>query len=133
MFLTGYTPYPHLKNDQRLPHLSDKIAKDIHKTALGAEDLVAWSRVEHVLDVIAELQADGYKVFALEQTKTAKSLPAFDAPAKCALVVGREVEGLETDVIRASDGELEIPMAGQKESFNVVQAAAMALYECIYH
>lgn len=133
VFLTGYTPYPLAADDSRLPHLAKKIAKDIHKTALGAEDLVAWEHSDDILDTFSELRADGYKIFALEQTSEATSLREFDAPAKLALVVGREVEGLEAEVIKACDGQVEIPMSGKKESFNVVQAAAMAMYECIYH
>jgi tRNA G18 (ribose-2'-O)-methylase SpoU len=32
--------------------------------------------------------------------------------------------------LEQTDLQLVIPMFGQKESFNVVQAAAMALYHC---
>lgn len=45
-------------------------------------------------------------------------------------MVGREVEGLEPEVLALCDLALEIPMLGAKESFNVAQAAAMALYHC---
>ena len=57
-------------------------------------------------------------------------LPQYAPPQKIALLVGREVEGVEPDVLAACDTILEIPMYGSKESFNVVQAAAMALYQC---
>ena len=58
------------------------------------------------------------------------ALGHFEVPQKIALLMGREVEGVEPEVLAQCDGALEIPMFGKKESFNVVQAAAMALYHC---
>lgn len=129
--LTGYTPFPPLvSDDPRLPHEQVKIAKLIQKTALGAEQTQSWRHEDDVLTVIAQLKQDGYTVAALEQTDSSVDLPDYKAPAKLALVLGREVEGVEPAVIAACDACLEIPMFGKKESFNVVQAAAMALYHC---
>jgi tRNA G18 (ribose-2'-O)-methylase SpoU len=78
------------------------------------------------------LQTEGYQCMAVEQTATSISLPQFEPPQKIALLLGREVEGVESEVLAACDGALEIPMFGHKESFNVVQAAAMALYHCTF-
>lgn len=133
VILSGYTPYPLHKNDTRLPHLAVKQGRDIHKTALGAEDLVKWHQVSDISTLIADLKKVGFEVWALEQTKASISLPNFKPPQKCAIIIGREVEGLESEVLALANGAVEIPMAGQKESFNVVQAAAMALYHCIFN
>ena len=130
VYLTGYTPYPLMQGDTRFPHESAKIARQIHKTALGAEDMIAWEQVSDVLVLIARLKHEGFAVAAVEQAPGAVPLPAFTPPAKLALLVGREVEGVESEVLAACDMALEIPMLGRKESFNVVQAAAMALYQC---
>lgn len=130
VILSGYTPYPHIADDERLPHLATKLHKQIHKTALGAEDSQAWARSTDVHATIASLKDQGYTVAALEQMPGSKALPDFSPANKVALVVGREVEGIEPDVVKACSITLEIPMFGQKESFNVVQAAAMALYHC---
>jgi 23S rRNA (guanosine2251-2'-O)-methyltransferase len=130
VYLTGYTPYPAMNDDSRLPHLAEKISKQIHKTALGAEDSVPWQHYEHVDEVFDELRQAGFRVAAVEQSGNSIKLPDFHPPEKVALVVGREVEGIEPEVIAACDLALEIPMFGSKESFNVVQAAAMALYHC---
>lgn len=130
VILTGYTPYPIMENDERLPHVSAKIAKQIHKTALGAETTQTWQRSDDVLSVISQLQHDGYVVFAVEQADNAVSLPELMPPEKIVLLVGREVEGVEPEVLHAVDVTVEIPMFGHKESYNVVQAAAMALYHC---
>jgi 23S rRNA (guanosine2251-2'-O)-methyltransferase len=128
VYLTGYTPYPLLANDPRLPHLSRKISSQIEKTALGAEKFLSLSVESDVNSVIAQLKAEGFSIVALEQNDKSVDLKDFKAPAKMALVVGREVEGIEPEVLDLCDTVIEIPMRGLKESFNVVQAAAMALY-----
>lgn len=132
VYLTGYTPYPLSKNDSRLPHLAAKITKDIHKTALGAESSQAWSFNDNVIGVINKLKQAGYSVAALEQTSQSKNLATYQAPARIAIVVGREVEGIEKDILKLCDLSVEIPMKGNKESFNVTQALAMALYQFSY-
>jgi 23S rRNA (guanosine2251-2'-O)-methyltransferase len=128
VYLTGYTPYPLLADDTRLPHISRKLAQQISKTALGAEKTVQWSFSEDVSTVVADLRAAGYTIAALEQTPEAIALPSYKPPQKMALILGREVEGVEPEVLALTDLQLVIPMLGSKESFNVVQAAAMALF-----
>ncbi|HKU18514.1 MAG TPA: TrmH family RNA methyltransferase [Candidatus Saccharimonadales bacterium] len=130
VILSGYTPCPSYTGDHRLPHEVAKIAKQIHKTALGAEDTVPWEYHADILPVLAKLKKNGYCVAVVEQAKRARQLPGYRSPKKIALLVGREVEGVEPEVLTTCDLVLEIPMLGRKESFNVVQAAAMALYHC---
>jgi len=132
VILSGYTPYPLMAGDTRLPHLSHKTDGQIAKTALGAEKLIPWEHREALEPVIKSLRSKGYAVHALEQAAGATTLPKFNVPDKLALIVGREVEGLEPEILQLCDGVVEIPMLGKKESFNVVQAAAMALYHCRY-
>lgn len=133
VFLTGYTPYPISSDDGRLPHLRDKLARQIHKTALGAENTVSWSHHEDVRAVIDGLKHEGYRLLALEQSADSEPLDEFRREDdKLALLIGREVEGIDQELLKLVDQTLEIPMLGQKESFNVVQAAAMALYHCRY-
>jgi tRNA G18 (ribose-2'-O)-methylase SpoU len=128
VYFTGYTPYPRHSGDTRLPHIAAKLDAQIHKTALGAETLIPWSYVEDVAACIATLKAEGYEVAALEQTPGSIPLPEYQPADKVALLLGREVEGIEPALLKRCDTAIEIPMSGRKESFNVVQAAAMALY-----
>jgi tRNA G18 (ribose-2'-O)-methylase SpoU len=130
VILSGYTPHPSHANDRRLPHEAEKITRQIHKTALGAETLVPWEYHHNILPVLTKLQKSGYTVAAVEQAEDARTLPKYHPPEKIVLVLGREVEGVEKEVLDACDIALEIPMFGKKESFNVVQAAAMVLYHC---
>jgi tRNA G18 (ribose-2'-O)-methylase SpoU len=115
-----------------LPHLAQKIDKQINKTALGAEKTLRWEHEASIETVISQLRQQGFQITALEQTANGVRLPDFKPPEKLALVIGREVEGLEPEVLALCNQAVEIPMAGQKESFNVVQAAAMALYHCVF-
>ncbi|HET7059989.1 MAG TPA: TrmH family RNA methyltransferase [Candidatus Saccharimonadales bacterium] len=129
IYLTGYTPYPRGNGDTRLPHLAAKIDKQIAKTALGAEKTVSWRYDEKIEPLMGELQKKGFTVAALEQAADSVKLPGYKAPEKIVFIVGREVEGIEPAILALCDEIIEIPMSGQKESFNVVQAAAMALYQ----
>lgn len=128
VFLTGYTPYPAISNDSRMPHLTASIHKKISKTALGAEESLDWEHAENIGPLINSLKDRGYLVVALEQNSKSVELQHFKPPKNIALIVGREVEGIEPEILNMVDRILEIPMAGKKESFNVAIAAAMALY-----
>ena len=128
VYLTGYTPYPAITNDPRLPHISTKISRQITKTSLGAEKTLHFSQSNNVTEVVRRLKSKGFTVAALEQTAEAIDLHRYQPPDKLALIVGREVEGIEPEVLKKADVVLAIPMSGEKESFNVSAAAAMALY-----
>ena len=130
VILSGYTPYPIERNDSRLPHLAQKIHKQISKIALGAENQPIWKHQEDVFETIEQLRSEGFVIAALEQGGSSVALQTFKSPEKLAIIVGREVEGVEPDVLAVCDQTIEIPMVGHKESFNVIQAAAMAMYHC---
>ena len=128
VYLTGYTPYPLKPNDTRLPHIAQKLTKQIQKTALGAESSQAWIQSESVQDVLDELSKQGYSLVGLEQSNESVHLNSYKPTEKVALLLGREVEGIDPVILSQLDTIVEIPMFGSKESFNVVQAAAMSLY-----
>lgn len=133
VYFSGYTPYPLTPKDERLPHISTKLTAQIHKTALGAEKTQSWERVSSIDELIKQLKHDGYTLAALEQTSNSVPLHTYHSTDKIALVLGREVEGLAPEILAKVDVTLEIPMHGAKESFNVVQAAAMALFQLRFH
>lgn len=128
VWLTGYTPYPAMTNDTRLPYIAEKLSKQINKTALGAENMIYWQQSDNLDSVLRELRQDGYTVAALEQSPESVMLNEYETPDKIAIVVGREVEGIEQSILAICDVIIEIPMKGKKESFNVAQAAAIAVY-----
>lgn len=122
----GYTPYPRKANDTRLPHISDKLTAQIKKTALGAEELVPFEY--HETPPLSELRRDGYAIVGLEQDNRSILLSEYHTPPRVALILGEEVAGIDVALRTQCDTLLEIPMRGQKESFNVSVAAGIALY-----
>ncbi|MFV0484752.1 MAG: TrmH family RNA methyltransferase [Candidatus Saccharimonadales bacterium] len=125
---SGYTPYP----DKGLPHEREKLRAAIHKTALGAEESVRWKYTEDILECLGEYRRDGFEILALEQGEGSVSLAEFGSLKKDAvLVLGEEVKGVPAEILAMCDRLIEIPMVGEKESFNVAVAAGMAMWELI--
>ncbi len=106
-------------------------ATEIHKTALGAEDSVAWRYFKTALEAVDELKKAGYTVFSVEQVEHSTKLQTFEPQRgqKYAVVLGNEVKGVHQEVVDASDGCLEIPQLGTKHSMNVSVTAGIIIYK----
>lgn len=104
---------------------------EIHKTALGAEDSVAWQYFEDTLQAVEKLKTEGYTVLAVEQVEGSLKLGdfAFEPQKKYALVMGNEVKGVRQDVVDACHQALEIPQYGTKHSMNVSVTAGIVMWE----
>lgn len=129
IILSGYTPYPKLPDDRRLPHIAEKLTKQIHKTALGAESLVPFKQFETQQEMLAYIEAQQLPLTALEQDEASVSLYTFTPKEPIALLLGEEVDGISNELLNHCSNTLEIPMVGKKESFNVSVAAGIALYQ----
>ncbi len=129
VYFTGYSPYPEVANDNRLPHIRNKITQQIHKTALGAESMVKITPHSDISILLDELKTNGFQLVALEQSDNSVALNSFKPGARCAVLLGEEVNGVTKDLLKKCDAALEIPMRGKKESFNVSVAAGIALYQ----
>jgi tRNA G18 (ribose-2'-O)-methylase SpoU len=106
--------------------------KDLHKTALGAQDTVEWSQHDEVEPLLDDLREAGYTIALLEQTDRTRPPAEVEADAfPLALVVGNEVRGIDEEVIDAADLALEIPQYGAKISLNVGVAYGIAVYDLI--
>jgi len=105
--------------------------KDIHKTALGATETVAWEYVENTLDVVKKLQAENTEVYSVEQAENATMLNEFfpEKGKTYAVVFGNEVKGVQQEVVTASYGVLEIPQLGSKHSLNIAVSAGIVLWD----
>ena len=130
IILSGYTPYPSITNDTRLPHIAKKLTSQIHKTALGAESMVSFEYQEN--PNIAALRQDSYRIVGLEQDARSIPLQTYTPPSKVVLLLGEEVKGISEENRKLCDDLIEIPMKGSKESFNVSVAAGIALYGLFY-
>ena len=101
---------------------------EITKTALGAEEQVAWDYRADVLEAIEQARADGYEAVIIEAGDTAASLDDFRWPERPCLVLGNEATGVSPLVLDACEHRLSIPMCGGKESFGIAaHRAARAL------
>lgn len=105
--------------------------KEIHKTALGATETVAWEYQKDVLDVIKSLQANNVEVYAIEQVENAIFLDNFkpDTTKKYALVFGNEVFGVNQEAVKLCDGAIEIPQLGTKHSLNISVSTGIVIWD----
>jgi 23S rRNA (guanosine2251-2'-O)-methyltransferase len=127
VFFVGVTPYPTLKNDERLPHIREKLNKQIKKVSLGAEKNLVMAHESDLKPAISKLKDMGWNVVGLEQNSNSKDLNKFKTKSKkVALVLGTEVTGLDFDDLSLVDEIVEIPRSGNKESLNVSVAFGVA-------
>ncbi|MBC8753153.1 RNA methyltransferase [Kordia sp. YSTF-M3] len=105
--------------------------KDIHRTALGATDSVAWEYREDTLELVQELQEKGVKVASIEQAENAVMLNDFHPSTgkTYALIFGNEVKGVQQEVVSASDYVIEIPQFGTKHSLNISVSAGVVIWD----
>ena len=122
LYLCGITPKPDTLSTNN----------DLHKTALGAEQTVAWQAFAETMDAVKALQARGYKVYAVEQAHHSISLEQAAEEVKtlagAAIVLGHEVFGVKQEVVDTCDGCIEIPQYGTKHSLNVSVTAGIVMY-----
>lgn len=120
IYLCGITAQP--------PH------PEIHKTALGAEDTVAWKHFSTALEAVQTLKTNGYTIFSVEQCEGSTLLSTVNEQllttnSKYAIILGNEVKGVHQEVVDASDGCIEIPQFGTKHSLNVSTTAGIVIWE----
>ena len=104
---------------------------EIHKTALGGEDSVAWRYFPTATEAVESLHNDGFFVYSIEQVDGSTKLQnlQLDTDKRYAVVLGNEVKGVHQEVVDMSDGCLEIPQFGTKHSLNVSVTAGMVIWE----
>ena len=119
LYLTGITATP--------PH------REINKTAIGAQDSVAWEYAESTADLLTKLKTEGYKIAIIEQIDTSISLKEFKPlpDEKYAFVFGNEVFGVDEEALPLADIALEIPQFGTKHSLNVSVCVGVIVWDFI--
>ncbi len=117
IYLCGITAKP--------PH------KDIHKTALGSTESVAWEYEENTLELVKTLQKNGYIAVSIEQADNSIKLQDFtiDKAKKYAIIMGNEVKGVQQEVVSESDFCVEIPQFGTKHSLNISVTTGIVIWD----
>jgi tRNA G18 (ribose-2'-O)-methylase SpoU len=127
--------------------------KDFAKVSLGAEEIVGWEHVGEIqsesisdaVKMIKKLKKDRCKIISLEQSpksvdyKLIEMLDISSRPPRgsvgkkleVAIILGNEVDGVSSDLLKESDIIAEIPMLGKKESLNVAVAGAVFLFRLL--
>ena len=120
LYLTGYTPAPRDR--------FGRTNRELSKTALGAEEYLAWSKVASLNRLLLRLKREGVQLLALEQAEGSLDYRKVKIKKPFAVIVGNEVRGLSPSVLKHCDIVVELPMRGRKESLNVAVAAGIFLY-----
>lgn len=120
IYLSGYTPTP-----------TDRFGRersDLEKTALGAEKIIPWEKIEDVKGFLNDKKQQGFEIASVEQDEKSVDYKEFSPKEKILVIFGEEVNGIEKELLDLSDVIIEIPMKGQKESLNVSVAGGIILY-----
>ena len=115
LFLCGITACP--------PH------REIHKTALGADETVKWRYFDTTETACQQLKAEGYRIFAVEQVEGSVPLQDFEFEAHTAYLLGNEVEGVCEAALPYCEGAIELPQEGTKHSINVSVCAGIVMWK----
>jgi tRNA G18 (ribose-2'-O)-methylase SpoU len=123
ILITGFTAHP--------PR------EEIAKTALGAEEHVAWEYWSRAPEAIDALRQQGYRIVGLEKTDSSVEIEELLATrplsGPIAFVVGHEITGLSEAVLECCDEVAHLPMLGHKDSLNVAVAFGLAAYTLSRH
>ena len=117
IYLCGITATP--------PH------REIHKTALGAEDSVDWKYEKDITESIKVLKKDGYTIIAIEQADGGTMLNEFrkEVSKKYAFIFGHEINGVSDIALELCDAAIEIPQSGTKHSINISVCVGIVVWE----
>lgn len=114
IFLCGYTSTP---ND----------AKTL-KSTMGTESFIEWEWIDHVEDLIEDLQIKNINIYALETSPHAITLSDFTPKFPCAFILGNEKFGLDENLLSKAKNVICIPLQGRKNSLNVGVTAGIVAH-----
>ena len=107
--------------------------REIHKTALGADETVRWRYFETTEAACKALKAEGYRIFAVEQVEGSLPLQDFEFEPNTAYLLGNEVEGVSDEALQYCEGAIELPQEGTKHSINVSVCAGIVMWKAFEH
>jgi 23S rRNA (guanosine2251-2'-O)-methyltransferase len=106
-------------------------SREMHKTALGATESLSWKYFDTTFDALQYYTARGFHVACLEQAEGSSLLgnTTFTGKEPWAVVIGNEVEGVNSEIVKLCSQAIEIPQFGTKHSLNVSIAAGILCWE----
>lgn len=103
--------------------------REIHKTALGADETVCWRYIVTIEEACQTLINEGYRIFAVEQVEGSVLLQDFKFEPQTAYIFGNEVDGVSEEALPYCEGAIELPQEGTKHSINVSVCAGIVMWE----
>ncbi len=103
--------------------------REIHKTALGADETVKWRYFGTTEAACRQLKAEGWRIFAVEQVEGSVPLQDFEFASHTAYILGNEVDGVGEEVLPYCNGAIELPQEGTKHSINVSVCAGIVMWK----
>lgn len=103
--------------------------REIHKTALGADETVKWRYFETTEAACRQLKEEGYRIFAVEQIEGSIPMQDYEFSKQTAFVLGNEVEGVSEEALPYCEGAIELPQVGTKHSINVSVCAGIVMWK----
>ena len=125
IYLTGYTGYPRLPDDNRAERIIQHAENEINKTAIKLVPFVPWSRNEDIFEVFSQLLAQNFEIVGVEQTDQSLDYAKASYRYPLALVFGHERTGVENDILEKCHFVVHIPMLGMGNSHNVAMSGAI--------
>ena len=103
--------------------------REIHKTALGADETVKWRYFKTTEAACQQLKEEGYRIYAVEQVEGSIPLQDFEFAEHTAYILGNEVEGVSEEALPYCEGAIELPQIGTKHSINVSVCAGIVMWK----
>jgi tRNA G18 (ribose-2'-O)-methylase SpoU len=106
----------------------------MNKTGLGAIPNIKWHHINNGLHEVNVMKSNGFQIISLESSLTALPINQVlrqNLHERICLILGNENLGVDPKIQKLSDLVVAIPMAGEKESFNVSVAFGIAAYHFV--
>lgn len=107
-----------------------QINAEAMKTSAGTLSKIAVCREASISGAIDLLQQSGVQIYA-SSLEAESGLRQLDWKAPCAIVIGSEEKGVNSNFIGRADACFKIPQTNATDSFNVSVASGIILYEAM--
>lgn len=101
------------------------------KTSLGTEKNISWEYCKNCISYLSNHASGSYTVIGLENCRQAKPIwevNHFHLKKRIVLIIGNENFGIDPELLDLCDLIVNIPMTGEKKSFNVATAFGIAAF-----
>ena len=112
------------------PTCCDPFYRKAIRTSMGATLRVPFARLDDWPTALADVRATGFTLVALSPRQSSTTLEEFaesDRPARMALLLGTEGDGLSDAALAAADLSIRIPTSAMVDSLNMAVACGIAL------